>query len=282
MGTFMDDALWSSLYASVFVFDLEYVGTSTDLKDCHIWEIGMIHYASGEQFSVTIVPDLSPLPPPFSAEFVQLTPSFLAARDAVSFKEAWSRMRAWMARFIHEHSNVLLVAHNAFKADKPMLEVDTRRHNIRIPFNWFFFDTLIYCRQTIPKLKSYALGDMYKQVLESPIHNAHEALSDTISLYQILHAISAHKLIGPIYPARATSLQAIKWLGPASERHLFSKNIRSVEQLKTEITTAYACTCLSSMIPIEEFIEGFLTSYLGLQKSNAISIAESVLQRWLD
>ena len=63
----MDNDLWhQQFYLSTFIFDLEFIGTSNDLKTCHIWEIGVQHLYSGSTFSATIYPDIRPLPPPFS------------------------------------------------------------------------------------------------------------------------------------------------------------------------------------------------------------------------
>ncbi len=281
MGTLMDNALWQNFYASTFVFDLEYIGPSNSLDTCYIWEIGVVHWSSGREFSITINPDITPLPAPFPG-FPALTKEILEERNAVDFPTAWTMLLRWVNSQVTANSNVLWVAHNNFKADKPMLEVDTKRHGIILPYNWYFFDSLIYCRKHIPKLASYTLSDIYKTLFDHDIPNAHRALPDAIALRDILVSINKFTLSGPIYPAYSTSLQAIKWLGPSCEKHLFANNILSVEQLRINIMVAYSTACiLNSPPPIRVFVESFLTINLGISQGNSSSISESIVQRWL-
>tara|TARA_Y100000817_G_C16861152_1_gene545836 strand:- start:1991 stop:2851 length:861 start_codon:yes stop_codon:yes gene_type:complete len=282
MGHYMEEDLWSHLCSSTFIFDLEYIGPTSDLKTCHIWEIGAIHYLSGASITITIYPDISPIPPPFSAEFIQVTPDLLKDRHAVSFTEAWAKLLHWVSTIVPMNQNTLWVAHNAFKADKPMLEVDTKRHGIVIPYNWFFFDSLIYCRQSIPKMPSYTLSDLYYSLFGSPLKNAHSALPDAIALRNVLLHINATTLIGTIYPAYATSLQSIKWLGPSSEKQFFGKHIQSLEQLISLLMTSYSTNCmLGSIVPIRTFVEQFLRTQVGLNSGNAVSISNTITNYWL-
>lgn len=279
----MDNDLWhQQFYLSTFIFDLEFIGTSNDLKTCHIWEIGVQHLYSGSTFSATICPDIRPLPPPFSQDFIQVTPQILNERKAVSFNEAWTKLLHWISTIVPINQNLLWIAHNAFKADKPMLEIDTKRHNIVIPYNWFFFDSLIYCRQSIPKMPSYTLSDLYRSLFHKGIPNLHSALPDAIALREILIYSNNMKLKGPIYPAYATSLQSIKWLGPSSEKQFFRNGIKSLEQLITLLMTNYSTSCImGSHIPVRTFIEQYLISQIQLNSGNAISISDTITSYWL-
>ena len=282
MGTFMTDPMWKTFYNSTFIFDLEYIGTSNNLSTCHIWEIGIIHWISGRQFSITIKPDIHPIPPPFTADFIQLTPAILAERNACDFNTAWNKLIQWIHQQVTPGTNVLMVAHNCFKADKPMLEIDTKRHGITIPYNWYFFDSLIYCRKNIPKQSSYTLGDIYKELFQMNLPNAHSALPDAVALREILCKINSYQMTGPIYPSYSTSLQAIKWLGPSCENQLFSQNITSLEQLQNIIMSSFSTTCLMGQPPpIRLFVEAYLVNNLGINTGNANSIAESIVSHWL-
>ena len=278
----MDNDLWQCLSNSTFIFDLEYIGTSNDLNTCHIWEIGVIHYMTGASFSITIYPDISPIPPPFSADFIQVTPDLLKERSAVAFNEAWNKLLHWISTIVPVNQNLLWIAHNAFKADKPMLEIDTKRHGVIIPYNWFFFDSLIYCRQSIPKLPSYTLSDLYVAIFSKPLQNAHQALPDAIALRDILCYIDRIKISGPIYPAYATSLQSIKWLGPSSEKKFFRKHIQSLEQLISLLMTSYSTNCMfAGVVPVRTFVEHYLTNQIGLNSGNATSISDTITTYWL-
>ena len=283
MGHYMDATVWQMMSANTFIFDLEYIGTTSDLNTCFIWEIGVIHYLTGNSFSITISPDIHPLPPPFSDDYIQLTPTILKDRNAVDFATAWTKLIHWINTIlISANQNILWIAHNAFKADKPMLEIDTRRHGIIMPYNWFFLDSLIYCRQSIVKQQSYTLGDLYYILFGKNIPGVHSALPDAQALRDILITIDQYSISGPIYPSYATSLQAIKWLGPSSEKKLFSKNIQSLEQLTTVLMTAYSTySILGNIIPIRTFINDYLISVIGLKSGNAHSISDSITNNWL-
>ena len=89
MATYLDESLWQGLCPNTFIFDLEYVGHSTEHNDCYIWEIGIVHWLTGAELCVTIDPGIRPLPTTFSADFEQLTEKTLKERNAVDFHAAW-------------------------------------------------------------------------------------------------------------------------------------------------------------------------------------------------
>lgn len=281
MGTLLDDNLYEQLHTNIYIFDLEYLGTSSDLNTCHIWEIGVIHFMTNTTFSITVRPDIHPLPPPFSKDFLQLTPELLDERNAVDFNTAWNKLIHWMQTLTMPNSNIILVAHNAFKADKLMLEIDTKRHGITMPYNWYFFDSLIFCRRMIPKLQSYTLGDIHLTLFQKEIPNVHQALPDAVALRNILLKINSY-IVGPIYPSYSTPLQVVKWLGPSCEGVLFSHGIHSLEQLVGLIMTSYSTTCLLGTVPpIRFFVENYLVTQFNINKGNASSITDSLVNRWL-
>lgn len=281
MGTLLDDNLYPKLHSNIFTFDLEYVGTSTNLQECHIWEIGAVHLSSNATFSVTIRPNITPYPPPFSKDFIQLTPELLDARNACDFNTAWNKLTHWIQSITMANATIIMIAHNAFKADKPMMEIDTKRHNICMPYNWYFFDSLVYCRKMIPKLDSYTLGDIYMRMFNEEIPNKHQALPDAIALHNILFNLRAN-ISGPIYPSYSTPLQVVKWLGPSCELVLFSRGIQSLEQLIGALMTSYSTTCLTTgTLPIRFFVENYLVTQFNINRGNSTSISDSLVNRWL-
>lgn len=279
MGTYMNYDLFTTLYNKTFVFDLEYVGYTTDMPNCYIWDIGIVHLATLQRFSITVDPMVRPLPKPFSSEFEALTEELLHRRNAVTFTKAWGYMLEWLNHFTN--GPILWVAHNCFKADKMMFEVESKRHDISIPLNWYFFDSLIYSRLSVPKLPSYTLTDLYHTVMMKQIQHSHEALGDAVSLSEILRKIGLDNMSGPIYPIHCTSLQVVKWLGPSCEKFLFNHNICSLEQLLVYLRSEYSKQTLSGVrMKLKDFVVLRLTNF-GIKAGNSQSIAESLIQKWI-
>ena len=277
MGTYMTHNLFHNLYINTFIFDLEYIGHTTELDKCFIWEIGVVHLQSNTKFKVTIDPGLRPLPKPFSSDFCHVTTELLKERKAVPFLVGWSMLTNWINTF---GQPVLWISHNCFKGDKIVIESEMKRNNLKLPLNWFFFDSLIFCRLIRPKMLSYTLTDLYYTICMKPIQNAHDALADAESLMEILIQLGVDNIHGPIYPSYCTSLQVVKWLGPSCEKSLFGQNIKSLEQLKQLIITEYAVQSLTMTMNLRSFVLMKLTSY-GIKQGNAMSITNSLVDRWI-
>ena len=282
MSTYLDESLWQALCPNTFIFDLEYVGNTTAHRDCYIWEIGVVHWLTGAELCVTIDPKIRPLPAPFSVDFAQLTEKTLKERHAVDFHTAWHILTTFIDSFLIESHNVLLVAHNCFKADKPVLEAATRREGIHLPLNWFFFDSLLFCRAMLPKQTSYALKDIFETTMQASLQNAHSALPDARALRDILMHINPYSLSGTICPAYTTPLQSIKWLGASCENYLFMKNVRSIEQLMSLLINSYAThNLLGGTDDSHTFVKNYLTVNFDIKDGNAKSIATSIVHKWL-
>ena len=283
MGTYIDPVKFNELLGNVFIFDLEYIRTSSNLEDCFIWDVAVTHLMTNATFEVSIVPDISPLPPPFSEEFVQVTSELLQQRKAGTFENAWVQLNQFINTVkLVSSGPVVFMAHNCFKSDKLMLEIDCGRHNIRMPYSWYFFDTLIYCRKLILKQPSYTLNDIHKVLFQKEISNHHFAISDALALKNIILSLNVNMLEGPIYPSYHTSLQAIKWLGPSSERILFHNNVRSVEMLVNRLLLEYCDSQMSHYhVPLQQFLENFFVERYHIKKGNAVSISNSLMQKWI-
>lgn len=279
MGTLMDNNMFETLISRTFVYDLEYVGVPNNLERCFIWEIGAIHLATGRQFSIAIDPGIRPLPPPMSAEFVHVTELFLRQKNAVTFNYAWDMFRNWIQSF--GNGNALLISHNNFKSDKPLIEIEMKRRQLQMPIQWYFFDSLLYCRQVIPKQPSYTLSDLYLNITGKAIANNHSALPDAIALVEILYYTGLNKIAGPIYLGHCTSLQVIKWLGPACEKNLFDRDIRSLEQLISNVVAGYSIQNLGRNLDIQEFVFEYITQTCGITSGNSRSISDSIVTKWL-
>jgi DNA polymerase III alpha subunit (gram-positive type) len=283
MGTYVEASKLNHLLGNAFVFDLEYVGTSSNLSDCYIWDMAFTHLVTNSTFEISIIPDVSPIPGPFSEEFATVTTEMLEKRNATSFANAWLQLNQFINSVKACASGpIMFIAHNCFKSDKLMLEIDCERHAIRMPYSWYFFDSLIYCRKVIVKQASYTLNDIHNYMFDKDIENHHFAISDALALKNVLISLDLNLLEGPIYPSYHTSLQAVKWLGPSSERILFSFNVRSVEMLVQQIVLHYCDRQLGHMhIPLQQFVESYFIENYGIKKGNAVSISNSLIQKWI-
>lgn len=281
MGTLITSTEFQQFLPSTFVFDLEYVGIPNNLHRCYIWEIGIIHLVSGTKFSITMDPEIRPLPPPMSDEFANVTEEFLKNKNAVGFNFGWNMFVQFVRQW--DQSRVLLISHNNFKSDKLMLEIESKRRGLELPYNWYFLDSLLYCRKVIPKQPSYTLHDLYFNMFGRHIMDNHSALPDAVALVDILYRTNIANINGPIYPSFCTSLQAIKWLGPSCERSLFDNNIRSLEQLVANIVAGYSHHTLTQTGPIliNDYVKYYITTTCGILTGNSTSISNSIVEKWL-
>lgn len=280
MGTILNEVQFQSFLPSTFVFDLEYVGIPNCLERCYIWEIGAIHLATGRQFSITMDPGIRPLPPPMSSEFANVTEEFLMRKRACDFNFGWSSFLQFINSF--SCSKVLLIAHNNFKSDKIMLEIESKRRKLQLPSTWYFMDSLLYCRKAIPRQPSYTLHDLYMGMLGKKIEDNHSALPDAKALLELLYYTGLEKINGPIYPSFCTSLQVVKWLGPSCERALFDRGVHSLEQLIANINATYSLHILKNgQISLGIFVQSYIAQTCGIQSGNSESISLSILEKWL-
>lgn len=280
MGTLINQRDFQRFLPSTFVFDLEYVGVPNNLNRCYIWEIGVVHLTSGTQFSITMDPGIRPLPPPMGVEFANVTEEFLRSKNAVEFAFGWNAF----LRFVQSFSNgpILLISHNNFKSDKLLMEIESKRRNVALPYDWYFLDSLLYCRKAIPKQPSYTLHDLYFNLMGNVIHDNHSALPDAKALVEIIYKTGLQNICGPIYPSFCTSLQVVKWLGPSCERALFNLNIRSLEQLIANIVAGYSRQALvSGPTTMQQYVQNYIMHTCGILTGNSSSISNSIVDKWL-
>jgi len=219
----------------LFVFDLEFIGDVSKLETCHIWEIAVFSLGRNSWFSCVVDPDktLKTFPKPPIPEIPQLKRDFLNQENAVPWDIAFRQLSAWVAEETVNGALPVFVSHNTFRADKPILELECKRYNCRLPSNWFFFDSLHYARDKIRNSGNYSLTGLYLKIFNKPIDNVHRAKSDVSACVQILAHItnSQWQLEGPMYPAYATSLRSIRWIGRKAENTLANMGVLSVESL---------------------------------------------------
>lgn len=217
----------------LFIFDLEFIGDVKNLNSCHIWEIAVFSLAKNAWFSKVVDPDknMDIFPKPPIPEIPQLKRQFLDQEHAVTWDIAFAELCAWVSE---ENTTIpVFISHNTFRADKPILELECKRYNCRMPSHWHFFDSLHYARDQLRNSGNYSLSGLYSTIFNQPIENAHRAKADVNACVRILAHLtnSQWQLEGPIYPAYVTSLRSIRWIGRKAENTLVNVGINSVETL---------------------------------------------------
>ena len=131
----------------------------------------------------------------------------------------------------------VIATHNAFRSDKPLLELEFKRHGLSAPNNVYFFDSLHFMRAKLPKLKSYCLKDLYKHTYNQNLLNAHRALSDVLALNKLFDSFFCIgiNMEGIVYPFYQTSLRNLHGVGEKNESIMLFHGIHSLEQLKLSL-----------------------------------------------
>ena len=220
--------------SAYFVFDLEFIGNIQQLTTCKIWEISVFSQSTGQWFTKIVdpAPNTNTFPAPPIPSLPHITRDFLKQHQAQTWDVVLEQLAAWITT--QTHCIPVFISHNTFKADKPILELESRRYNCLLPLHWFFFDSLHFCRDVIHSpTGNYSLSGLYQQLFRSSIVNAHRAQYDVVACTAILNSITndSWRFNGPIYSSYTTSLRTIKWVGKKAEQVLMGASISSVEML---------------------------------------------------
>lgn len=219
----------------LFIFDLEFIGDVRNLDTCYIWEIAVFSVTRNAWFSKVVDPDknMDVFPVPPIPEIPQLKRKFLKTENAVTWDNVFPELCKWVSQELTPGLIPVFVSHNTFRADKPILELECKRYKLRMPANWYFFDSLHYSRDTMRNSGNYSLSGLHEKLFGETIENAHRAKSDVSACIRILKSLtgSSWVLQGPIYPSYCTSLRSIRWIGRKAENLLSCNGIDSVESL---------------------------------------------------
>jgi hypothetical protein len=214
-----------------FVYDLEFIGDVTDTPSCKIWEISILCVATKETCGCVIDPDrrVRVFPPPAAEGLFNLTRSFLTSKNAVDFGTNWKKIVGWVSA--RSSNAVVLISHNNFCSDKPVLENHFLQYHSCIPYNWYFFDSLHYFRDNL-KTYDYSLKGLVRLLLNTTHEHAHRAKEDTIKLFECIDKFTnkTWKLTGLAYIPYTSSLRKIQGVGASVERALMSIGYTCEEQ----------------------------------------------------
>jgi len=219
----------------LFIFDLEFIGDVQNLRTCYIWEIAVYSVSRDSWFSKVVDPDkkMDVFPKPPIPEIPHLKREFLEQQKAITWDRVFTELCEWVSLEILPGMIPVFVSHNTFRADKPIMELECERYKLRMPSNWYFFDSLHYSRDIIKNSGNYSLSGLHENMFNEPIQNVHRARSDVTACVRILSCLtkSSWDLHGPIYPTYSTSLRSIRWVGRKTENLLVAVGIDSTEAL---------------------------------------------------
>ena len=206
-------------FNDMFVFDLEWIGdVSNDPSRCKMWEIGCIHWQSGDTFRISIMPDLagdnfsedhngSTAVPPVTRESIAQDEHHCSLASGIRSWEAWVRVYT---------SNPIMVSHNCFAADLPVLRSECVRVGSTLE-SWVFMDSLSYCRYALRGVaQSYGVSDLCTSLGINPEPHPHRALEDATMLLNILQRtqeIGNQGISGTATTLCNIPLQAISGIG---------------------------------------------------------------------
>lgn len=145
------------------------------------------------------------------------------ARTFMEFEDAMTLFERWVQEKSAGRTPVL-IAHNAWGFDVPVLERACLAIGRDLPTSWCFFDTLVAYRKWFPDRPSKRLGDLYLQTFQEELKGAHDATVDTGALQKLFE-----KEILPLFSVKQAShsrsylpdsapLNAVKGIGAKTMR----------------------------------------------------------------
>lgn len=107
-------------------------------------------------------------------------------KDCRFFRVVWLAFMQWCRTILTPNETLVLVAHNGFRFDFPMVRSMLEKNDLAIPAIWLM-DTMELI-QTVPHLQSHfvfgsrSLDKIHMKLTGSPIKCAHSALGDILGM----------------------------------------------------------------------------------------------------
>jgi hypothetical protein len=216
------------------IYDLEYSGNLKNAlgKECAIWEIAAV--SGTHHFHVLINPYLTRkvVPLPVHERYAMPTKEEFQKQGALSFVEGMKLFIVFLQSLLKkDDQKLILMSHNGFRGDKIVLENEIIRHHLQqdvmmLPI--FFFDTLYYVRNCLPKFESYSISNLYQQLFQKEIENLHTAETDVNALREILEYINK-PIVGAVFMFFLTPFSNVRGIGLALEKRFFVAGFTSLE-----------------------------------------------------
>lgn len=235
----------------IVYYDLEFSG---DIR-CNFGLGCSIHQIAAKskrnQFFCNVNPYLTKnnVARPIDAKYPMMSKEAFYKSNAVSFPDAYSRFVTFLYKLLLKRNKnwVLLVSHNGFRSDKLVLEHEIAYHRLRKP-PVFFFDSLLFIRDTFAGLESYSLENLYQTIFKKALPRAHNAAADTCALEKIIKA-TRRPFQGTVYSFYSLPWRNVAGIGFVGEQLLLQSGVLDVTMLylksmgSTEATVRILSSC---------------------------------------
>ena len=268
------------------VFDLEFIGPVQSIRQCKIWEIALHCPLTKKDLQIVVDPDPSckTFDPPPSKDLFHLTRAFLRKQNAEIFGSAFLKVQEFVDEQLRATNRAvaLMISHNTFKSDKPLLEVECAKAGLPTPIHWYFFDSLHYFRKhpRCRSLKNFSLGSVSQHILRSEIKNRHRALADSLACTRIFHVLTKGQwnLKGPIYPFGFSSMRCVRWIGEKTEKALFMNHVHSLEELQIVVRKKVLMSTWTATSPAEALHSWLSGMFVHMPEENLNNIVTELLK----
>lgn len=164
----------------VLYYDLETTGL--DINIINILQLCILNTDGTLYKNIYIYPPDNNYGP---IEIHNITEQKIQANNGIQLEQ----LKDELNELLNTKQNIYWVAYNNFCFDQLVLEIYLKKNNINIPSTWYFVDLYPPIVKLYPNLKyngGYKLSNVYKNICENiEIINFHDALNDTIALYNI-------------------------------------------------------------------------------------------------
>lgn len=163
---------------------------TTSFRPCHIVEFAAVDTTTLRSFQRRVKPGVRIS---FSASKVHGIRDVDVA-GAPDFGSAWRDFVLWVEALDDPSPTVVLLTHNGFRFDFPVISDDLARFGLELPAHWRMADLLPHVRgskgysRAFPGAKedgACALGKLYEREFGRPLDGAHAALADTMALAEL-------------------------------------------------------------------------------------------------
>jgi len=153
-------------------------------------------------------------------------------------------------KFVNQFENPILIAHNNFRYDKPVLEYEYERCNKKIPEHWKFFDSLPIAQSGVKELPygNHSLKHLYEHFTNKELIGHHSAINDVKALSEVFtYVMECYKKNSPqlyscLFDRRCRTSKfyentanmpvvCIDRVGDHTDKFMFFNNINTVSDL---------------------------------------------------